>query len=96
MDQNIEDLQFLTKPTTQLGEKYLITFYVNVEQSYMCGQSKCVCIICLAGFVILQFSFISLKQHDATLILLWNILIKGDNMLGNNTNTIRKNTEILS
>jgi len=31
VDQNIEDLQFLTKPVTQSGEKYLITFDVNVE-----------------------------------------------------------------
>jgi len=34
VDQNIENLQFLTKPMTQSGEKYLITFDVNVEQSY--------------------------------------------------------------
>jgi len=96
VDRNIENLQFLTKPTTQSGEKYLITFDVNVEQSYTWDQLKCVCIICLAWFVILQFSFTSLKQHDTALILLWNIHANGDNMLGNNTNMIRKNKEILS
>jgi len=33
VDQNIEDLQFSTKPMTQSGEKYLITSDINVEQS---------------------------------------------------------------
>lgn len=51
---------------------------------------------CLAGFVIFHFSFTSIKQHDAALVLLWNIHANGDNMLGNNTNMITKNTEILS
>jgi len=50
VDQNIENLQILTKPMTQSGEKYLITFDVNVEQSYTCDQLKCVSTICLAGF----------------------------------------------
>lgn len=90
VDQNIENLRFLTEPMTQSGEKYLITFDVNAEQSYTCDQLKCVCIICLAGFVVLQFSFTSLKQHYGALILLWNIHANGDNMLGNNTNMIRK------
>lgn len=95
VDQNIEDLQFLTKPMTQSGEKYLITFDINVEQAHTWAQLKCVCIICLAGFVILHFNFTSIKQHDAALVLLWNIHANGD-MLGNNTNMITKNTETLS
>jgi hypothetical protein len=31
VDQDINNLQLLTKPMNQSGEKYLIKFYLNVE-----------------------------------------------------------------
>jgi hypothetical protein len=52
VDQDINNLQLLTKSMTQPGEKYLITFYLNVESCQyvrsikMCMYNICTLVYC--------------------------------------------------